>query len=204
MGMPEEVRKRAFDPYFTTKGRGKGSGLGLSMVHGFVKQSRGHVTIYSEPGVGTTVRLFLPIAEQARVRVPAPAEGAVPGGDETILMVEDDDAVRAIGARFLRQLGYRVHEAGEAEAALSLLETHPDIKLLFTDIVLPGRYGGLELAKEVRRSRPELALLFTSGYASGALHRLEMLPGALIDKPYRREVIARAVRDALDGRIASG
>jgi PAS domain S-box-containing protein len=204
MGMPEEVLKRAFDPYFTTKERGKGSGLGLSMVHGFVKQSRGHVAIYSEPGLGTTVRLFLPVADEARAREPEQAQRAIPGGSETILMVEDDDAVRAIGARFLRQLGYRVHEAAEADAALALLATHPDIALLFTDIVLPGRFGGLELAKEARSERPGLALVFTSGYASGALQRLENLPGALIDKPYRREVLARAVRNALDGRLASG
>ncbi len=204
MGMPEAVLKRAFDPYFTTKGRGQGSGLGLSMVHGFVKQSRGHVAIYSEPGMGTTVRIFLPVAQEAQVHTPAKADGAIPGGSEAILMVEDDDAVRAVGARFLRQLGYRVHEAAEADAALLALETHADIALLFTDIVLPGRYGGLELAKEARMHRPGLALVFTSGYASGALQTLENLPGALIDKPYRREVLARAVRNALDGKVASG
>ena len=198
MGMPEEVVKRAFDPYFTTKERGKGSGLGLSMVHGFVKQSHGHVTIYSEPGLGTTVRVFLPIAAELHAVEPTRTPDAMPGGSETILMVEDDEAVRRIGARFLAQLGYRVYEAGEAETALQLLDAHPEIRLLFTDIVLPGQHGGLELAKAVRTKRPDLALLFTSGYASGALNRLERLPGTLIDKPYRRETLAVEVRKALD------
>jgi CheY-like chemotaxis protein len=194
------VVKRAFDPYFTTKERGKGSGLGLSMVHGFVKQSRGHVAIYSELGRGTTVRLFLPIAQDDQPAASSRSVDAVPRGHETVLMVEDDEAVRAIGARFLAQLGYRVHEAADGDAALRLLDAHPEIELLFTDIVLPGSYGGVELAREVRRLRPDLALLFTSGYASGAIHRMENLPGALIDKPYHREVLARAVRKALDGK----
>ncbi|MCC6534711.1 MAG: PAS domain S-box protein [Burkholderiales bacterium] len=203
MGMPAEVVQRAFDPYFTTKERGKGSGLGLSMVHGFVKQSHGHVTIYSEPGHGTTVRLFLPIAAEARVPVQTPSGEGLPRGHETILMVEDDEGVRAIGARFLTQLGYKVYEAGDADTALRLLEQHPEIELLFTDIVLPGRHGGVELAREVQHARPDLAFVFTSGYASGAFHRLEKLPGALIDKPYRREALAMAVRAAIDRRPRS-
>jgi PAS domain S-box-containing protein len=199
-GMPESVLKRAFDPYFTTKERGKGSGLGLSMVHGFVKQSSGHVTIYSEPGHGTTIRLFLPIAVDGRPTEVARTEEIMPRGSETVLMVEDDDAVRAVGARFLAQLGYTVLEAGDGETALAILDAHPEIRLLFTDIVLPGTYEGVGLAREVRRRRPELALLFTSGYASGAIHRLEKLPGALIDKPYHRHMLAAAIRNALDAK----
>jgi PAS domain S-box-containing protein len=198
-GMPEAVVKRAFDPYFTTKERGKGSGLGLSMVHGFVKQSRGHVAIYSEPGHGTTIRLFLPVAEGSRPAEATRTGDAIPRGNETLLMVEDDDAVRAVGARFLAQLGYEVLQAGDGDTALAILAAHPEIRLLFTDIVLPGNFGGVELAREVRRRQPDLAVLFTSGYASGAIHRLENLPGALIDKPYHREVLAVAVRRALDG-----
>jgi CheY-like chemotaxis protein len=198
--MPESVLKRAFDPYFTTKERGKGSGLGLSMVHGFVKQSSGHVTIYSEPGHGTTIRLFLPIAVDGRPTEVARTEEIMPRGNETVLMVEDDDAVRAVGARFLAQLGYTVLEAGDGETALAILDAHPEIRLLFTDIVLPGTYEGVGLAREVRRRRPELALLFTSGYASGAIHRLEKLPGALIDKPYHRHMLAAAIRNALDAK----
>jgi CheY-like chemotaxis protein len=201
-GMPEAVVKRAFDPYFTTKERGKGSGLGLSMVHGFVKQSRGHVAIYSEIGRGTTVRLFLPIAEEDRPAASARNVDAAPRGHEAVLMVEDDSAVRAVGARFLAQLGYQVHEAADGDAALRLLDAHPEIDLLFTDIVLPGSHDGVELAREVQRRRPDLALLFTSGYASGAVQRMERLPGALIDKPYHREALARAVRDALDGKTS--
>ena len=199
-GMPPEVLARAFDPYFTTKERGKGSGLGLSMVHGFVKQSRGHVAIYSEPGRGTTVRLFLPLAGQSAAAQGAEHAGRIPRGSETILMVEDEEAVRAIGARFLTQLGYVVHQAGDAATALEILAAHPETRLLFTDIVLPGKYGGIELAAEVQRMRPDIALLFTSGYASGVVDGLGDLPGRLIDKPYQRHTLARAVRAALDGQ----
>jgi len=198
-GMPEAVRQKAFDPYFTTKERGKGSGLGLSMVHGFVKQSHGHIAIYSEPGRGTTVRLFLPIADDTARTLAADRRDTDPAGTETILMVEDDDAVRRVGVRFLAQLGYRVHEAADADAALRILDAEPGIALLFTDIVLPGPNGGPELAREARRRHPDLAVLFTSGYASGAVQGLDALPGALIDKPYRRETLARAVRTAIDG-----
>jgi CheY-like chemotaxis protein len=197
-GMPPDVLARAFDPYFTTKERGKGSGLGLSMVHGFVKQSRGHVTIYSEPGRGTTVRVFLPIAKTASDVPAREADDVVPRGSETVLMVEDEAAVREIGARFLTQLGYAVHQAGDAERALQLLAAHPEIRLVFTDIVLPGSRGGIELAAEVARLRPDIALLFTSGYASGAIDGLQKLPGRLIDKPYQRHTLAREVRAALD------
>jgi PAS domain S-box-containing protein len=197
-GMPPEVLARAFDPYFSTKERGKGSGLGLSMVHGFAKQSRGHIAIYSEIGRGTTVRLFLPFADQtAAVRAPDDGE-AVPGGSETIIMVEDEAAVREIGARFLTQLGYVVHQAGDVDTALALLAQHPQTRLVFTDIVLPGRRGGIELAAEVRRLRPDVALLFSSGYARGAIDRLEEFSGSLIDKPYQRRTLGRAVRAALD------
>lgn len=201
MGMPPEVLKRAFDPYFTTKERGKGSGLGLSMVHGFAKQSQGHVAIYSEPGHGTTVRLFLPIAPQAQ-DVESQIEGRVApaSGNETILMVEDSAEVLRVGSRFLSDLGYRVHHATSADEALAILAAHPDIRLLFTDMVLPGRCGGRELAEEARRLRPDLALLFTSGYAVGAIEGLDRLPGALLDKPYYRDALAAAVRAALDRR----
>jgi CheY-like chemotaxis protein len=198
-GMPEDVRRRVFDPYFTTKERGKGSGLGLSMVHGFAKQSRGHVAIYSEPGHGTTVRLFLPIAEAQDTAGGLAQKLTDATGDEAILMVEDDEKVRQVGARFLATLGYQVFQAADADQALAVLASHPEIKLLFTDIVLPGSYGGKELAEEARRRRPDLALLFTSGYAIGAIEGVDRLPAALLDKPYRREALAAAVRGALDG-----
>jgi signal transduction histidine kinase/CheY-like chemotaxis protein len=200
-GMPETVAKRAFDPYFTTKERGKGSGLGLSMVHGFVKQSHGHVAIYSELGHGTTVRLFLPVAQTGQAGTAQRARDAMmPRGSETVLMVEDDEAVRAIGARFLAQLGYRVHQAGDGDAALALLAAHPEIEVVFTDIMLPGSLDGLDLAREIRQRRPRLPLLFTSGYASGAVQRMEKLPGPMIDKPYHREALARAIRSVLDAK----
>jgi PAS domain S-box-containing protein len=199
-GMPADVLKRAFDPYFTTKERGQGSGLGLSMVHGFAKQSRGHVAIHSEPGCGSSVSMFLPVAaEIATAQVPSP-ERTDATGNEAILMVEDDEEVRRIGARFLADLGYRVYQAGDADRALEMLGVHPDIELLFTDIVLPGRYGGKELAAEVRHRRPDVALLFTSGYANEATQGIDTLPANLLDKPYRREALAAAVRAALDRR----
>jgi PAS domain S-box-containing protein len=198
MGMPADVVKRAFDPYFTTKERGKGSGLGLSMVHGFANQSSGHVAIQSEPGRGSTVNLFLPVAAEAESAQEPSRAHAAATGHEAILMVEDDDEVRRIGAHFLADLGYRVYQAGDADRALEMLAAHADIELLFTDIVLPGRYGGKELAAEVRRRRPDVALLFTSGYASEANQGIDNLPANLLDKPYRREALAAAVRAALD------
>jgi PAS domain S-box-containing protein len=202
-GMPAQVLKRAFDPYFTTKERGKGSGLGLSMVHGFAKQSHGHVTIYSEPGNGTTVRLFLPIAPAGKPQESTEPRVIETAGHETILMVEDNREVQGVGARFLTDLGYRVFVADNAEQALTILDREPDIALLFTDIVLPGRRDGRELAAEARRRRPDLALLFTSGYANAAIDGLDDLPAALLDKPYRREVLAAAVRAALDRASAT-
>lgn len=198
MGMPADVMKRAFDPYFTTKERGKGSGLGLSMVHGFTKQSGGHVTIYSEPGRGTTVRIYLPLAHAKSSGTHDNRQAISPRGTETILMVEDDEAVRSVGARFLRELGYEVLLASEADTALALLDERSDIQLLFTDIVLPGKHGGADLASQTLARRPGLVLLFTSGYASSAIEGLKRLPGGLLDKPYRREDLARAVRRALD------
>jgi PAS domain S-box-containing protein len=197
-GMPAHVVKRAFDPYFTTKERGKGSGLGLSMVHGFAKQSGGHVTLYSEPGRGTTVRIYLPLASQLASSVRSSPQRLAPGGNETILMVEDDEAVRGVGARFLSELGSQVLLAADGDTALALLDARNDVRLLFTDIVLPGRLDGVELASHALNKRPGLALLFTSGYASGVIEGLDRLPGSLLDKPYCREDLARAVRQTLD------
>jgi len=198
VGMPAHVLKRAFDPYFTTKERGKGSGLGLSMVHGFAKQTGGHVAIYSEAGRGTTVRLYLPLAEKSARHPSAPVAVDLPRGSEVVLMVEDEAGVRDLGARFLSSLGYHVHSAGDAATALSILAQDPGIELLFSDIVLPGPIGGIELAREARRRKPGLKVLFTSGYASGAVDGLDNLEGPLLDKPYRRETLAQAVRAALD------
>jgi CheY-like chemotaxis protein len=169
-GMTPEVRQRAFEPFYTTKGPGVGSGLGLSMVYGFVKQSGGHVQLYSEFGHGTTVRLYLPeYAGQATTF----AEGAsasierAPLG-KAVLVVEDDPRVRRVSVRRLKELGYAVIEADSGLAALLVIEREEPIDVLFTDIVMPGGMTGIDLAHEARRRRPALKVLFTSGYAEPA------------------------------------
>jgi PAS domain S-box-containing protein len=200
-GMSPEVLARAFDPFFTTKEVGKGSGLGLSMVWGFVKQSKGHVKIYSEPGLGTTVKLYLPRAGAEAGR--GAAHGRPAGmlrGSERILLVEDDELVRAHVAMQLEQLGYRVACAGSGPEALATLARDQDFDLLFTDIVMPGGMNGRQLAEEARRRLPGLRVLFTSGYTEQAmLHQGSLGAGMrLLAKPYRRQELALRVREALD------
>jgi PAS domain S-box-containing protein len=203
VGMTPEVRQRAFEPFFTTKGPGGGSGLGLSMVYGFVKQSGGHVQIYSELGHGTTVRIYLPIRdhdERAATNRAPRASGAV--GGETILVVEDDQRVRRVSMRCLKELGYAVIEVDSGPAALRMLDQRDSIDLVFTDVVMPGGMTGLDLAQEVRRRWPKLKVLFTSGYADPA--RIE--GGTLtandgwLGKPYSRADLASKLRELLDHR----
>jgi PAS domain S-box-containing protein len=200
-GMSPEVLSRAFDPFFTTKDVGKGSGLGLSMVWGFVKQSKGHVKIYSEPGLGTTVKLYLPRAgtETARSAIHGRPHEAL-HGSERILLVEDDELVRAHVAMQLEQLGYRVACAGSGPEALATLARDQAFDLLFTDIVMPGGMNGRQLAEEARRRVPGLRVLFTSGYTEQAmLHQGSLGAGMrLLAKPYRRQELALRVREALD------
>jgi len=201
IGMTSEVRQRAFEPFFTTKGPGMGSGLGLSMVYGFVKQSGGHIQIYSEPGRGTTVRIFLPIGDQS-VRMEAtraPRSRAAAGG-ETILVVEDDPRVRRVSMRRLRELGYTVIKADSGRAALQALEQSQQIDLVFTDVVMPGGMTGIDLAREVRRDRPDLKILFTSGYADASMieARMPTANTGWLDKPYSRADLASKLRDLLD------
>ncbi|PQO22922.1 hypothetical protein C2I36_10605 [Rhodobacteraceae bacterium WD3A24] len=200
-GMTPEVRDRAFDPFFTTKGSGKGTGLGLSMVYGLAKQSGGHAKIYSEPGEGTTVKLYLPRTEGGDAQVPEPlARPDIAGGDEHILVVEDDDSVRAHLTSLLRELGYRVTSAGKGPEALEILRQAPDIDLLFTDIVIPGGMNGRELAEAATALRPEMRVLFTSGYTENAIiHRGRLDEGLnFLGKPYRRQELARKLREVLD------
>jgi signal transduction histidine kinase/CheY-like chemotaxis protein len=201
-GILHDDLDRVFEPFFTTKEVGKGTGLGLSMVYGFVKQSGGHVKIYSEPSQGTTIKVYLP-------RLLAPAEDQaepvvhVPEGtrDETVLVCEDDAGVRAYSVEALRELGYRVLEAPDAVACLRLLDEQPDdVDLLFSDLVLPGGVDGVRLASEARQRRPGLKVLFTTGYARDAvLHqgRLDHEAG-VITKPFTYAELAARVRDALD------
>jgi len=202
VGMPPEVASKAFDPFFTTKAVGKGTGLGLSQVYGFVKQSGGHVKIYSEPGHGTTVKVYLPRLMAAEDDAPEEDQAhEAPLGErqEVVLVVEDEPAVRQFSLDALGELGYRVLEADGAKAALRLLEAHSEIALLFTDIVMPD-VNGRKLADEARRRRPGLKVLFTTGYTRNAVvHNGVLDPGVeLIGKPFTIEELAAKVREVLD------
>ena len=203
-GMTPEIRAHAFEPFFTTKETGRGSGLGLSQVYGFVKQSGGHVTIGSEPGQGTTVRLYLPRlhADAAADEVQA-SKRTVPAAErnEAILAVEDDEQVLEHTAHLLRELGYRVIEARDGNTALAALERERDVALLFTDVGLPGGLNGRQLADEALRRRPRLKVLFTTGYARNAISPDGTLePGLqLIAKPFSYSGLAAKIRDVLRG-----
>ncbi|HET7738735.1 MAG TPA: ATP-binding protein [Tepidiformaceae bacterium] len=201
MGIPPEQLDRIFEPFFTTKEVGKGTGLGLAMVYGFVKQSGGHISVYSEEGQGTSVKLYLPRAIEAAESADPEDKSAVEvvGGTETILLVEDDDGVRRYAGGLLRTHGYTVVEAANGTEALAVIEARDDLDLLFTDVVMPGGMNGRQLADAAREIRPGLRVLFTSGYTDEAIvHHGELEPGArLLNKPYGRAELARAIREAL-------
>jgi PAS domain S-box-containing protein len=202
-GMDKDVLGKAFEPFFTTKEAGQGTGLGLSQVYGFVKQSGGHVKIYSERGGGTTVKLYLPQDLAATAVADHPAERTVPTGapEEVILIVEDEAEVRANASDMLRELGYEVAEAPDGATALRILESSPHVRLLFTDIGLPGGSNGRQVADEAIRLRPGLKLLFTTGYARNAIvHQGRLDPGIeLLPKPFTFTELAMKIRRALDG-----
>jgi PAS domain S-box-containing protein len=200
-GIAPEHLARVFEPFFTTKPAGKGTGLGLSMVYGFIKQSRGHVKIYSEPGQGTSVKLYLPVASRSDEGVGAET---LPGaldltGCECILLVEDDELVRRYAEQQLTSLGYVVLTAENGAKAMALVRSRSDIDLLLTDVVMPGGMNGQQLADEAQALRPGLRVLFCSGYADNALvHHGRMTRGMhLLSKPYGRRELARKVRMAL-------
>lgn len=201
-GMPPDVIERAFDPFFTTKPEGEGTGLGLSMVYGFTKQSGGHVKIYSEPGHGTTIKLYLPRAMQTEAVVPEVPAGPVEGGTETILVVEDDAQVRETVVEMLTDLGYRVLKAQDGQSALIILQSGIPVDLLFTDVVMPGPVRSPELARQAKALLPDIEVLFTSGYTENAIvHGGRLDPGVkLLSKPYRREDLARKIRHMLRNR----
>jgi signal transduction histidine kinase/CheY-like chemotaxis protein len=204
-GIPQDVLGRVFEPFFTTKSIGEGTGLGLSQVYGFVKQSGGHVKIHSEQGRGTTVRLYLPRVSGAvdQTEKPAIASGVPRGQDgETILVVEDEAGVRQLAVETLRDLGYRVLEAEDGHAALAVLEQEPGVHLLFTDVGLPGGLNGKQLSDLARKDRPALKVLFTTGYARNAIvHHGRLDPGVeLITKPFPAASLGQKVRELLDGQ----
>lgn len=198
-GMSPEVLSRVFEPFFTTKGPEKGTGLGLSMVYGFVKQSNGHVKIYSEVSQGTTIRLYLPAADARELETGTGGEHAhMETGNETILVVEDKPEVRQIAVMHLNALGYKVLEAESAAVALEILRGSQTIDLLFSDIVMPGG-SGTELADEATSLRPGLKVLFTSGFTSAAAKNRQASAGGMriLSKPYRKQELALTVKDVL-------
>jgi CheY-like chemotaxis protein len=201
-GMTPEVLERACDPFFTTKPEGMGTGLGLSMAYGFVKQSGGHFKIYSEVGHGTTIRMYFPRSLEALIEPAILGNQAIVGGTETILVVEDDSAVQATVVELLGELGYQVLKADNAESALGILKSGLPINLLFTDVVMPGKLRSPELARQARLLQPDIVVLFTSGYTQNAIvHGGRLDPGVeLISKPYRREQLARKIRHLLANR----
>ena len=229
-GMSQELLEKVFQPFFTTKGVGKGSGLGLSMVYGFIKQSGGHISIYSEVGHGTSVKMYLPRrmkAGETALNETTPIAGPVAGSaggklvpSETqaaathhlvpvavasrrpkILVVEDQEAVRMVACGFLEDFGYEIVEAGDGFEALSKLQEHHDIDLMFSDVVMPGGMNGFDLAQAAQSLKPELKIVHTSGYPKGAMvHQDEprFREGYIIMKPYRREDLQRIIKDALE------
>jgi CheY-like chemotaxis protein len=205
-GMTPEVQAHVFEPFFTTKREGQGTGLGLSMVYGFVKQSGGHVKIYSEPGHGTTIRLYLPRVRQEEDLETEVDPGSSKGGAETILVVEDDEDVRTTVVDMLSSLGYRVLRAKDAQSALAIVESGVPIDLLFTDVVMPGPLRSTELARKARERQPAIAVLFTSGYTDNAIvHAGRLDEGVeLLSKPYTHEALARKIRHTLRVQSASG
>ncbi|HMP40229.1 MAG TPA: PAS domain S-box protein [Roseiflexaceae bacterium] len=199
-GIATEHLTRVFEPFFTTKDKGKGTGLGLSMVYGFVKQSQGHITLYSEPGQGTVIKLYLPRATNRLGTSGGTTRHTERiGGHETILLVEDDEQVRQYARQQLISLGYIVLEAANGPEALAILHERDDIDLLFTDIVMPGGMSGRDLADAAYAIYPQLKVLYTSGYTENAIiHQGRLDPGIqLLTKPYRRADLARKIREAL-------
>ena len=201
IGMDEEIQSHVFEPFFTTKESGKGTGLGLATVYGIVKQSNGHVGVYSEPGKGTTFKIYLPRVAQPADAL-APDAGAMPGGgSETILLVEDDDRVRALACEVLGEHGYTVLEARHGSDALDISQRyHGAIQLLLTDVVMPGM-GGRELAGRLRRDRPQMKILYMSGYTADTIAHHGVLDEgeAFLSKPVLPRMLASKVRETIDG-----
>ena len=200
-GMSKDVIAKAFDPFFTTKGIGQGTGLGLSQVYGFIKQSGGHAKIYSEPGQGTTIKLYLPRIAAASQSEAEPADDTrlVRGDREVILVVEDEEEVRRLVVDTLSELGYEVMEAGTGPDALRLIDARSDIRLIFTDVGLPGGMTGRQLADRALERRPGLRVLFTTGYARNAIvHQGRLDPGVdLLVKPFTNAALAARIREVL-------
>lgn len=200
-GIPANMLARVFDPFFTSKGPGKGTGLGLSMVYGFIKQSAGHIKIYSEEGHGTTIKMYLPPGKTPTAVADGVMPASIEGGHETILVVEDDRLVRDYVLAQLHSLGYVTLQAANAAEALTIVASGKPFDLLFTDVIMPGKMNGRQLADEVLKSRPDLRVVYTSGYTENAIiHHGRLDSGVLLlAKPYRKSDLARIIRKALSG-----
>jgi CheY-like chemotaxis protein len=198
-GMDRATAERIFEPFYTTKERGAGTGLGLSTVYGIVKQSGGNIDVESEPGIGTTFRLFFPqVTDDAEAFSPNPPDDRSLMGSETVLLVEDDKALRTLGREMLEPYGYTVLVAGNGAAALEVAENQPDpIELLITDIKMP-KIGGIELARRLSTLSPELKILYTSGYNDSGSGLQRLAGSRYLQKPYAMEKLARTVRELLD------
>ncbi|MDA9528560.1 histidine kinase [Bradyrhizobium sp. CCBAU 25338] len=200
-GIPANMLTRVFDPFFTSKGPGKGTGLGLSMVYGFIKQSAGHIKIYSEEGHGTTIKMYLPPGKTATAVGEGVTPATIEGGHETILVVEDDRLVRDYVLAQLHSLGYVTLQAANAAEALAIVASGKPFDLLFTDVIMPGKMNGRQLADELMKSRPDLKVVYTSGYTENAIiHHGRLDSGVLLlAKPYRKSDLAQIIRRALSG-----
>jgi PAS domain S-box-containing protein len=202
-GMPPEILDKVFEPFFTTKEVGKGSGLGLSMVYGFARQSQGHITIYSEEGHGATIKLYMPRSpDSVSPKVPRQNKPVLSGGSEHILVIEDDEDLRIISTSILRKHGYQVTEAGNGEQAIIHLKGGQPFDLLFTDLILPGGMNGMEIAEKAKGIQPGIKILYTTGYAENSLdHQGRQGPDkTLVNKPYRRKDLLTKVRTVLDSK----
>ena len=209
-GIPPDILERVYEPFFTTKAEDKGTGLGLAMVYGFLKQSGGHIKIYSEVGAGTTVKLYFPREVASEDTLVGATSDEIRGGEETILVVEDDDEVREVAVSMLTELGYRVVKARDAASALVVVDSGIPIDLIFTDVMMPGSLRSPDLARKAKERLPNVAVLFTSGYTQNAIvHGGRLDPGVeLLAKPYTREALARKIRHVLANqaqrRVAQG
>lgn len=209
-GIAPDILERVYEPFFTTKAEDKGTGLGLAMVYGFLKQSGGHIKIYSEIGAGTTVKLYFPREVASEDTLVGAPSGEIRGGEETILVVEDDDEVREVAVSMLTELGYRVVKARDAAGALVVVDSGIPIDLIFTDVMMPGTLRSPDLARKAKERLPNVAVLFTSGYTQNAIvHGGRLDPGVeLLAKPYTREALARKIRHVLANqaqrRVAQG
>lgn len=203
-GMTPEVAERAFEPFFTTKGAQRGTGLGLSQVYGFVKQSGGHIKLYTELGHGTTFKIYLPRTRQPDEFAESVSLTPVTGGSETVLVVEDDETVRAAACDMLAEMGYRILQADNPDAALAVLRSGASIDLLFTDVVMPGNVSTRDMARAAKEIHPRLQVLFTSGYTSNSIvHDGRLDEGvSLLSKPYTKDELARKIRSVLDAAEA--